>query len=319
MQLVDYGVMTRFLIVLLSAALALAGSQSPAGRPTPGPLLRIDAVALDSRGNPVTDLTKDELEVRIANYRVPIESLTASDASAEGNGRVIVLLMDDAVVPLALTPRVREIARRFVDRMSPGDRMAIVALNGGAMELSGDRNRLLQGINDYTVRAVGFTRLDLAGEHVLNTVTTLSRQLAEESPGRKTVVGIGAAWLFDTPIPSPTVGRDLRPEWTAAMRAAGFANVSVYAIEPGGVETSRFSGSDGFASETGGRTFVNTNDFNQAVDQVMREAANYYVIEVADPPIQRKSDLRELDVRALRRGVTVRARRQFPGTEVPAK
>ena len=108
--------MTRFLIALLSAALALAGSQSPAGRPTPGPLLRIDAVALDSRGNPVTDLTKDELEVRIANYRVPIESLTASDASAEGSGRVIVLLMDDAVVPLALTPRVREIARRFVDR-----------------------------------------------------------------------------------------------------------------------------------------------------------------------------------------------------------
>ena len=232
--------MTRFLIALLSAALALAGSQSPAGRPTPGPLLRIDAVALDSRGNPVTDLTKDELEVRIANYRVPIESLTASDASAEGNGRVIVLLMDDAVVPLALTPRVREIARRFVDRMSPGDRMAIVALNGGAMELTADRNRLLKGINDYTVRAVGFTRLDLAGEHVLNTVTTLSRQLAEESPGRKTVVGIGAAWLFDTPIPPPTVGRDLRPEWTAAMRAAGFANVNVYAIEPGGVETSRF-------------------------------------------------------------------------------
>ena len=44
-------------------------------------------------------------------------------------------------------------------------------------------------------------RLEDAGVHVLNTVTALSRQLAEASGGRKAIVAIGAGWLFDTPIP----------------------------------------------------------------------------------------------------------------------
>ena len=74
------------------------------------------------------------------------------------------------------------------------------------------------------------------------TLTALARQMAEESPGRKTIVGLGAGWLFDTPITSPMGGRDLRTEWTAAMRAMGFANVVLYAIDPGGIGTSRFGG-----------------------------------------------------------------------------
>jgi VWFA-related protein len=311
--------MTRLLIALAAAGVAAGIAQTPPDK-APGPLLRIDAIAVDSRGNAVTDLKLQDLEVWISGYRVPIETLTAvTPADSDRAGRIVVLLLDDTVVPLPLSPRVREIARRFVDRMSPGDRMAIVALNGSAMEITADRSRLLRSIDEYNVRAVGYTRLDQAGEHVLETVTALSRQLAEEPAGRKAIVGIGAAWLFDTPIPPPNIGRDLRQEWTAAMRASGFANVSLYAIEPGGVGTSRFGGSGGFASETGGYAFVNTNNFNGAVEQVMREAASYYIIEVADPPIQRKADLRELEVRILRRGVTMRVRRQIPGTEVPSK
>jgi VWFA-related protein len=311
--------MTRFLIALAAAGVAAGSAQTPPDK-APGPLLRIDAVAVDSRGNAVTDLKLQDLEVWISGYRVPIETLTAvTPAGSDRAGRIVVLLLDDIVVPLPLSPRVREIARRFVDRMSPGDRMAIVALNGSAMEITADRSRLLRSIDEYNVRAVGYTRLDQAGEHVLETVTALSRQLAEEPAGRKAIVGIGAAWLFDTPIPPPNIGRDLRQEWTAAMRASGFANVSLYAIEPGGVGTSRFGGSGGFASETGGYAFVNTNNFNSAVEQVMREAGSYYIIEVADPPIQRKADLRELEVRILRRGVTMRVRRQIPGTELPSK
>ena len=74
-----------------------------------------------------------------------------------------------------------------------------------------------------------------------------------------------------------------------------------------------FNGSSGFARETGGHAFLNTNDFDGAVDRIMREASSYYVIAVADPPIRRTSDLRELDVRVLRQGVTVRARRAVLG------
>ena len=52
----------------------------------------------------------------------------------------------------------------------------------------------------------------------------------------------------------------------------------------------------------------------------MREAANYYVIEVADSAHSAQIGPPGSSMFGhLRRGVTVRARRQFPGTEVPAK
>ena len=157
--------------------------------------------------------------------------------------------------------------------MEPGERMAIVSLNGDQMDATADRARLNQRIDAYTVKAAPVMRFDDVGAHVLETMTALARQMAEESPGRKTVVGLGAGWLFDTPIPAPIGGRDLRREWTAAMRAMGFANVVLYAIDPGGIGTSRFGGSDGFARLTGGHTFVNTNDLDAAADNILARRA----------------------------------------------
>jgi hypothetical protein len=49
------------------------------------------------------------------------------------------------------------------------------------------------------------------------------------------------------------------------------------------------------------------------VDRVLREIDNYYVISVGDPPVGRGTAVRELDVRSLRRDVTIRARRAIPG------
>ena len=304
----------------LLAALAVIGTMGAEREPRqssvePSGYLSIAAVAVDRNGLPVLDLRPEELEVWINGYRVPIETLTAvTPAHDEDGGRSMVLLLDDVTLEPAAVPRARDAARRLVERMSAGDQMAIVTLNGDFMESTGDRARLLQRLHAYTTRATGVMRLDTLGEHVLKTVAGLSRQFAETSNRRKTVVAIGSAWLFDTPIPPPTIGRDLRSEWTDAMRAMAFANVTLYVIDPRGVGTSpTFSGSSGFARETGGHTFTNTNDVSSAADRIMGEAGSYYVIRVADPPVGRKADLRELDVRVLRRGSTVRARRAIPG------
>jgi ribosomal protein S11 len=98
------------------------------------------------------------------------------------------------------------------------------------------------------------------------------------------------------------------------MRAMALAHVNLYVIDPSGVGRSRTAGgTSGFAGETGGYAFSNTNDLEGAAERVMREAASYYVIEVVDPPVGRKADLRDLDVRALRRGVSIQARRAIPG------
>ncbi len=308
--------MTHQLIALaLMAALGSLGArpQVPAERPS-GQLL-IDAVAVDRQGMPVLDLKPADLEVWINGYRVPIETLTAvTPASGEGTGRPVVVLLDDVTLDPAVVPRAREVARRLVGRMSPGDQMTIVTLNGTAVESTDDRARLLRSIDRYNTVATGVLRLDVLGEQVLERIASIARQLTETSSGRKTIVAIGSAWLFDTPIPPPASGRDLRPEWTAAMRAMAVAHGALYVIDPGGVGTSRtIGGASGFARETGGYAFANTNGLNEAADHVMREAGSYYLISVGDPPVGRQSDLRELDVRGLRKGVTVRARRAIPG------
>lgn len=293
--------------VVLAAAVALLIGATKA---TPvANLLHIDVVALDRGGAPVLDLKPAEFEVWINGYQIPIETVTFVAPAQSDVKRTVVLLLDDMAMNQVGTPRIKEVARRFVDKLSPGDKMAIVTLNGAVMENTADRDRLLRAIDTYHVR--GFPmRIDDAGQHVLKTVAGLSRQLAELSPGRKAIVALGAGWIFDTPIPPPQLSRDLRPEWVDAMRATASAHVSLYVIDPGGVGSRHVnSGGIGFARETGGHAFINTNDLRGAVDRIWSELGTYYVLSVQDPPIGRKAELRELEVKVLRRGVTARARR----------
>jgi VWFA-related protein len=246
---------------------------------------------------------------------MPIESFTAvTPATDRDEGRLIVLMMDDVTVPLTVGPRGKDAARRFVNRMAPGDRMSIVTLDGSAMESTDDKSRLLQTIERMPLRTAGLIPIDRLGEHVLKNIAALSRQMAEGSEGRKTIVAIGSGWLFDRPIPPPAVGTDVRKDWIAAMQAMALSNVNLYVIDPAGLGNTRAeSGGNGFARETGGFAFIGTNDINGAVDRILRESANYYLLGVGDPPVGRGAELRELDVRVLRRGVTARARKTIMG------
>jgi VWFA-related protein len=276
------------------------------------PLLNIDVVAVNNRGVPVHDLKPAEFELWINGFQIPIETVTFVTPSNPERPRTIVLLLDDVAVNPTMMPRVREAARRFVNRLTPGDSLSVVSLDGSAMKSTDDRSVLLKAIEDYRVR--GFpTRLEDLFAHVLKTVASLSRQMSEASGGRKAIVAVGAGWLFDTPIQPQTISRDLRPEWVDAMRATAAAHVSLYVIDPAGVGTRRAdAGTSGFARETGGHAFLNTNDINGAADRILAELGTYYVLTAQDPPIGRKGDLREVEVKVRRRGVTARARRGIP-------
>ena len=307
--------MTRLFLLLglLTAAAAATRAQAPVER-VPGRVV-IDVVAVDRNGAPVMDLTRDEIEVWIGHFRVPIDTFTpVSPATDDKGGRVLVLLLDDVTLPLQLVPRAREVARRFVSRMLPGDQMAVVTLNGGGMESTSDQARLRKAVDAYDVRLSGVNRIEQLGEHYLKTVASISRQLVEAADQRKTIVAIGSGWLLDRPIPPPQVGQGLLPEWIDAMRIMALANVNLYVIDPTGVGTTRAGGGNaGFANETGGFAFLNTNDLTGAADRILRESASYYMVGVGDPPVG-GTGLRELTVKVLRRGVTVRARRAVPSS-----
>ncbi|HXT30515.1 MAG TPA: VWA domain-containing protein [Vicinamibacterales bacterium] len=274
--------------------------------------LLIDAVAVDRQGRPVTDLKQEDVEVWIGHFRVPIESFSAvtpgSPDRDDRGGRLVVLVMDDMTGQLTLIARAKEVARRFVTRLSPGDRMAVVMLNGGAMEATSDSARLLHAIDRYTVGAMGVQTVDNLGVHVLKTVSALAGQMVEGPQQRKAIVIIGNGGLLDRPLPPPQAGRDLLPEWIETMRTLSMANANVYVIDPIGVGLRTDAGNSGFARETGGVAFLNTNDLNGAADQIMREAGSYYLMTVASPPVGGRG-LRELELKSRRSGVTLRARR----------
>jgi VWFA-related protein len=308
--------MIRLLLPLV--LMALSSISGPLQAPTERGAGRIfvDAVALDRNGMPVMDLKPTEVEVWIGHFRVPIQSFTVVTPAADpSGGRFTVLVLDDLTLPIQQLGRAKDVAKYFVNKMQPGDRMAIVSLDGSEMESTNDRTRLMRTIDGYNLRAVGLMPIERVGEHVLKTLGALSRQMVEVGSQRKTIVAIGSGWVFDRPIPPPAAGTDPRKEWIAAMQAMALSNVSLYLIDPSGIAISRRvdSGSSGFARETGGLAFISTNDLNSAADKIMREAANYYLLGLGDPPVGRGADLREVDVKVLRKGVTVRARRLITG------
>jgi VWFA-related protein len=308
--------MRRVLMPLMFAGLLGWAAPHAQDAPRPvGPQVRIDFVADGREGDPVLDLKPSDVEVWIGHFRVPIDTFTIVTPQAdERDGRLIVLLLDDITIPPAMAARAREAAKAFVSRMLPGDRMAIATLSGTSVETTDSPARLLRALDDYNVRASGVWRVDTLSEQVLGTVATLARQMTEASGRRKTIVAIGPAAVFDRPLPPPSVGVDLVPQWIDAMRAMAFAHANFYVIDPGGVgATPVATGANGFAEATGGRAFLSTNDFRRAADRILRDASSYYVISVPSPPTGGKDTLRELEIRPLRRGVAVIAPRAIPG------
>lgn len=299
--------------ILIVSVAAAPAPQDPAERSSSKVL--IDFVAVDRKGVPVADLKADDIEVWIGHFRVPIQSLALVTSSAgEQPGRTLILLLDDITLEPAMIARARETARRFVRAMQPGDRIGIVKLSGAVTDTTDDPARLLKALDAYTARTSGVMRFDVFSEHVMGTIADLARELAEAPGRRRTIVGIGPGSVFDKPFPPPTIGADLNPQWVDAMRAMAFAHASLYVIDPSGVGERRTDVGDyGFARDTGGRAFLSTNDLNGAVDQILRDASTYYVAAVSNPPVGRKADLREMEIRMLRKGVTARFKRAIPG------
>jgi VWFA-related protein len=306
--------MTRLLLPLVLIALASVAERPQAPSERGAGKIQIDVVAVDKNGLPVMDLKPGEVEVWIGHFRAPIESFTVVTPDANPSGRLTVLILDDVTMPLHQVARAQDVARRFVNKMLPNDRMAIVSLDGSSMELTDDRTQLFRTIDRFNSLSGGQIPIDRVGEHVLKTVGMLSKQMVEAGSQRKTIVAIGSGWVFDRPIPPARAGMDPRKEWIGAMQAMAATNISLYVIDPAGVSMARAdSGGSGFARDTGGLAFIATNDLNGAADRVLRETANYYMLGVGDPPVGRGADLREVDVRVLRKGVTVRARKLITG------
>lgn len=154
---------TLTLLGVMAAVAGVAAGQEPTAKPqgqTPVfrggvELVSIDVTALDTNGKQVTDLSAAEFQVEIdgdkrqvasveyirsvdptrpigpaAKVVVPDETFSSSNAKGAPRGRLIVLLIDQGNIRNGAARSVMNSAKKFVDTLTPEDRVAVIAVPG---------------------------------------------------------------------------------------------------------------------------------------------------------------------------------------------
>ena len=168
----------RALTTLIFAAYLAANvaSQRPQPALSDVDLVELDVVALDRSGQPVTDLSQDEITIKEDGRKVELKAfskVTALGSTQPGDARIVVLLMDDIGVAVDGTSPMQQIAPVVLAPFNQGDELAVVRLASHSDEAFGDVTTARDRIAGYRGGAVPFSRRDTP-ETVLKAVTKIS-------------------------------------------------------------------------------------------------------------------------------------------------
>jgi len=270
-------------------------------------LVELDVLALDRDGHPVTDLRREDFEIKDDGHVVDVKTFTPPLPAADANrsGRQLVLLLDDSSVPMNGTAVVQAMAQVILQRQERGDEVTVVRLNNDHDEPFGDLETAWTRILQYHAGAVPFQGFG-TGERALKVVASVSRQLEAVDHQRKLIACIGGPRVCNVLEPQPQGYSQLWPAWVQAVTAAARANVAVYAVMPlPAGSLLRLPG--GLVQATGGDGFANAMKFERFVDNLWSEATDYYLLGYW--PSATKHELHSIDVKVKRKGVEGRARR----------
>lgn len=257
-------------LMLMLAASTLATSQQQPPFTTGTNLVVVPVVVLDRKGQSVPNLAAADFAVEEDGKPVSIELFTApntaSTGTPAGEGRFVVVVLDNLRTPAELAFRVKGIAMRFVDRLGPRDIMTVISINKGQAVTTSDKAMLKAAVNRYQPDFGDTTRtMQQDAEHSLRTIGELASQMSKAPQRRKVLAIIGNSATFNPHLPSAFAdrGADLSPEWRDAIRETSRYNVSVYAIDALGLREDAYPAdyATSFAAETGGWAWANTNNF----------------------------------------------------------
>jgi VWFA-related protein len=260
------------------------------------------------------------------------------------DGRLYVIALN-TIPDTALVLRARHFLRAFIERhFEPNDVGVVVnvgrARAAAAQDFTSDRGLLIAAIDRFN------GGLPDPNER-RNRPAALKALLASlaQIQGRKALIyvteRIGDVYgVIDyRGGVRPQEFDDLRAAMTDAMRGG----VAIYTINPCGLSPGAALGEEAGAvssgcggaldvtanlralsSATGGFSVVNSNRFDEALAQMVRENSSYYILGFVSTDDRRDGRYRRLEVRARRPGLTIRARdgyiapsRSQPRTEAP--
>jgi VWFA-related protein len=283
-----------------------AGVAQPPAERSDIDLVEIDVTAVDKRGAPVHGLTKKDFVVKEDGRAVPIVTFSEVAAGQEGpvDGRSIVMLLDDTGVPVVGTSAVQTIARTIVEFSDRHDRVSVVRLSREQDEAFGDLLDAGTRIGNYRAGVQPFIPFTTPA-FAVSRFAAISRDLLV-SAGRKILVCIGSPGVCNIVEPAKTAPVRLYERWVEVLTATARANAAVYAVVPG---TYRMRGG-GLVESSGGEFFASSYDVGPAIRRVLQDASNYYLLGYWPAQEAKPRDLHSIEVKALKSGVKVRARRQ---------
>ena len=343
---VGVGIVTAGLCLSLFLIGKLTAQQTPA-RPTFRAgidAIPLDVLVLDKNRHPVRGLTQAEFTILENGKPQPIISFGEVDVAGPvtppapwmrevapdvvsnemRNRRLVVLVMDNGNTGVSFgEPRsVRRIAHAVIDQLGPDDLAAVIYThNGRPQNFTADQKKLRLAIEAFQPLNLKLSGrgpgLPLAcdprtgiryGGCAVDALKHIGDFLRTALPGRKTLIYVSPGVAFDF---SP-FGANLSPQILALQdmfQALQLANVSVYAIDPVGLQpAARDPNVLDFAENTGGRSIRNDNEPWLRVPDVFRENSSYYLLGYQSTNPMLDGGFRRIEVKVSRPGVEVRSR-----------
>lgn len=338
--------------ILAAVIASLAFSQAPAQPPPPKFRTGVDVVLLDVtvldrdrrpvRGLRATDFTilEDGKPQPIATFEeldspepdgslVPWMREVAPDVrtNAADDRRIVVIILDDGLINFRYNENVRSIGRTIIDQLGVSDQVAIIYTgnNSKSQEFTNDRALLRRTVERFVDTTVGGS----AGQNTVQTVKRATQSLLALPNRRKAMIFVSSLAVLP-----PTPDSDLAFQLSDALRHAQRANVTIYPINPAGLEVPIVGASSAsapagrtlastidagpdpvgdtarvMAAETGGFAVTDSNTFDKQIQQIFRETGSYYLVGFQSQHTDGK--FRRIDVRTTREGVTVRTRNGY--------
>lgn len=312
-------------------------------------LVRVDVSVTTGNNQPVADLKAGDFEVtedgvpqhtetvqflRLDGQPKPgdetsLEIRSQDHAAAEAardDVRVFVIFLDDYHIdrlPSVTIPLRRELTA-FISHFQPTDLVAIVDPLTPISAITFTRN--LADLTDIVRRFEGrhneiFPVKNAAEEAqlksgdvarlraqvTLSALEALCVHLGGLREGRKTVIFVsqGPPLIFA----SGSIEVDIEDTVAAANRA----NVTIDVVDPRGLGAYRTAADSMYrlAAETGGRTVLNTNNFESGLREVVTDASAYYLIGYTPTRSEDDGKYHKISVKVRRPGVHVLARQGY--------
>lgn len=299
-------------------------------------LIAVDFSATGPDGAPLADLRAEDVTIRIDGRARPIRALEYVPSRGLGtdlpilpygsnmatdDGRGVLLVVDFETIRSGREAGLRSEISSFLQRLSPADRVALVAVpyGGVKVDLTTDHARVMRTLSTMSGQSSGAEADADASCRTRTTLVSLRGLLDDLSSGEAPTVVV----VFTNRMSSPSgvqmiqsgqpLGRCqlMREHFEQVGEAAARARAQLYLVQPDLSDATGRAGIEHLTGVTGAPLWPLEGTDGGALGRVARETGGYYLARVEPEPDETNGSLQRLSVTVAREGAVVRARPQL--------